>query len=155
MLYPLTVVKARLQLQKQTNAYKSMGDAFKSILRYEGGRALYRGFWVTIPQIGTSFIYTSVYEKLRAVLQYDCGVQSVALISSLAGGSASFCSQLIFIPTDIVAQNLMIYNYADKFVAGNDKRIIELLRTGDQKGTLGLRTVKAIYKVDGFFGFYR
>lgn len=61
---------------------------------------------MTVPQIGTSLIYTTVYEKLRAVLQYDFGIQSVALISSVAGGAASFCSQAIFIPTDIVSQHV-------------------------------------------------
>uniref|UniRef100_A0A7E4W1H7 Mitochondrial carrier protein n=1 Tax=Panagrellus redivivus TaxID=6233 RepID=A0A7E4W1H7_PANRE len=155
VLYPLAVLRARLQLQKQSTVYRSTWHAFTNIAKYEGVRGLYRGFWVTVPQIGTSFIYSTVYEKLRAILQYDYGYHSVAGISSIAGGTASFCSQVIFVPTDIIAQHMMIYNYADKFVTGSDKRILEYLRRTEGQGTLGLRVVKAIYHCDGLPGFYR
>lgn len=154
-LYPLSVLRARMQLQKQTTVYRSTWHAFTNIIKHEGFTGLYRGFWVTVPQIGTSFIYSTVYEKLRAVLQYDYGVQSVPLISCIAGGAAAFCSQVIFVPTDIVAQHMMIYNYADKFVSGNDKAIIDHLRSGQSTGTLGIRTLKAVYRIDGLSGFYR
>jgi solute carrier family 25 protein 44 len=50
---------------------------------------------------------------------------------------------------------MMIYNYADKFISGDDKKIIEHLRSSQSKGTLGLRTIKAVYHVDGLSGFYR
>ncbi|KAH7721953.1 Protein Y43C5B.3 [Aphelenchoides avenae] len=156
MLYPLAVVRSRLQLQKQTTVYRSSWDAFRSIARYEGVRGLYRGFWVTVPQIGASFIYSTIYERSRAFLQYDMGISSVAGISSLAGGAASFCSQAVFLPTDIICQHMMIYNYADKFISGSDRRIIEHLRNDpNPRGTLGWRTVKAVYKNDGLLGFYR
>ena len=42
---------------------------------------------------------------------------------------------------------MMVYNYADRFISGNDKAIIEHLRAGQTTGTLGIRTVKAIYQV--------
>ncbi|PIO52546.1 hypothetical protein TELCIR_26148, partial [Teladorsagia circumcincta] len=81
------------------------------------------GFWVTVPQIGTSFIYTTVYEKLRAVLQQNFGMKSVAGISSISGGAASFASQMIFVPTDIISQFMMVYYKADHFISGNDKAL--------------------------------
>ncbi|CAD5233997.1 unnamed protein product [Bursaphelenchus xylophilus] len=155
LLYPLAVLRARLQLQKQTSVYRNTWHAFTSIAKYEGIRGLYKGFWVTFPQIGTSFIYATVYEKLRAYMLNDLGYDSVSAISSIAGGAASFCSQVIFVPTDVVVQHMMIYNYADKFVGGSDKRIMEYLRAGKGSGFLGLRTVKAVYHYDGFKGFYR
>ncbi|KAK0426698.1 hypothetical protein QR680_009852 [Steinernema hermaphroditum] len=155
-LYPLAVLRSRLQLQKQTTVYRGTFDAFFSIAKHEGARGLYRGFWVTVPQIGTSFIYSTVYEKLRAVLQQDYGWNSVAGISSLAGGAASFCSQVIFVPTDIIAQHMMIYNYAEKFIAStSDQKVLEYLRSGKGSGTLGLRVIKAVYHSDGLAGFYR
>ncbi|WKX91775.1 hypothetical protein Q1695_010087 [Nippostrongylus brasiliensis] len=156
VLYPLAVLRSRLQLQKQHTVYRSTLHAFASISRREGIRGLYRGFWVTVPQIGCSFIYSTVYEKLRAVLNQDYNMRSVAGISSIAGGAASFASQLIFVPTDIVAQYMMVYYRADKFISGNDKAIIEYVR-GEQNTrlTLGMRFLRAIYKVDGLFGFYR
>lgn len=49
----------------------------------------------------------------------------------------------------------MIYNYADKFISGNDKKIIEYVRSDQSKGTLGLRVIRAVYRTDGLIGFYR
>ncbi|KAK6729729.1 hypothetical protein RB195_006654 [Necator americanus] len=156
VLYPLAVLRSRLQLQKQHTVYRNTLEAFVSISKSEGIRGLYRGFWVTVPQIGTSFIYTTVYEKLRAVLNQDLGVNSVAGISSLAGGAASLASQSIFVPTDIIAQYMMVYYKADKFISGNDKAVIEYVRNEkNPRLTLGLRFLRAIYKVDGLKGFYR
>ncbi|XGW19293.1 hypothetical protein V3C99_003265 [Haemonchus contortus] len=155
-LYPLAVLRSRLQLQKQHTVYTSTWDAFVNISRKEGIRGLYRGFWVTVPQIGTSFIYATVYEKLRAVLQQDFGMKSVAGISSISGGAASFASQSIFVPTDIISQYMMVYYKADKFISGNDKAVIEYLRNEkNPRLTLGLRTVRAIYNIDGLKGFFR
>lgn len=42
LLYPMSVVKARLQLQRQNNVYTGMCNAFKSIIKDEGYCALYR-----------------------------------------------------------------------------------------------------------------
>uniref|UniRef100_A0A0K0DA93 Mitochondrial carrier protein n=1 Tax=Angiostrongylus cantonensis TaxID=6313 RepID=A0A0K0DA93_ANGCA len=155
-LYPLTVLRSRLQLQKQHTVYRNTWSAFTSIFKQEGIPGLFRGFWVTIPQVGTSFIYATVYEKLRAVLLNDYGVGSAAGISSISGGAASFSTQIIFVPTDIIAQYMMIYYRADKFISGHDKAIINYVM--DEKNsrlTLGMRFLKAIYKVDGLKGFYR
>ncbi|VDM57252.1 unnamed protein product [Angiostrongylus costaricensis] len=155
-LYPLTVLRSRLQLQKQHTVYRSTWNAFTSIFKQEGIPGLFRGFWVTIPQVGTSFIYATVYEKLRAVLLNDYDVRSAAGISSISGGAASFASQIIFVPTDIIAQYMMIYYRAEKFISGHDKAIISYVM--DEKNsrlTLGMKFLKAIYKVDGLKGFYR
>ncbi|CAJ0592599.1 unnamed protein product [Cylicocyclus nassatus] len=156
MLYPFAVVRSRLQLQKQHAVYKNTFDAFVNISKKEGIRGLFRGFWVTIPQLSTSLIYSTVYEKFRSILNRDFGIYSVAGVSSLAGGAASFCSQSIFVPTDIIAQYMMIYYKADKFVAGSDRRVLNyVLNEKNPRLTLGLRFIRAIYKVDGPRGFYR
>lgn len=155
-LYPLAVLRSRLLLQKQHTVYRSTLEAFISISKKEGFRGLFRGFWVTVPQIGCSFIYSTVYEKLRAVLNHDYNVRSVAGISCVAGGAASFASQIIFVPTDIISQYMMVYYKADKFISGNDRAVIEYLRAEKQtRLTLGLRFIRAIYKIDGLKGFYR
>uniref|UniRef100_A0A914ULW5 Solute carrier family 25 member 44 n=1 Tax=Plectus sambesii TaxID=2011161 RepID=A0A914ULW5_9BILA len=158
MLYPLAVVRSRLQLQKQHTVYRSTWHAFRSIAKHEGFRGLYKGFWVTFPQIGTSLIYTTVYERLRTFLQTDMGYSSVPFISSMAGGAAAMCSQVIFVPTDIIAQHMMIYNYADAFVGSNKSAsVVHYMRSDGllHKRTLGLRVIRAVYKVDGLYGFYR
>ncbi|TKR59920.1 hypothetical protein L596_029527 [Steinernema carpocapsae] len=158
LLYPMSVVKSRLQLQKQNNVYKGMRHAFVHIIKTEGVSALYRGFWMTLPQLSASFIYSSVYERLRDSLQYNVGLTSVAAVSALAGGCASTCTQLIFVPTDIVAQHMMVHNNPKSFIGGaKNAAVIDHLRADglEKKRTLGLRVISAVYKVDGFKGFYR
>lgn len=59
---------------------------------------------MTLPQLSASFIYSSVYEKLRNVLTVRTSIESDQLVSALAGGSASVCTQFIFVPTDIVCK---------------------------------------------------
>lgn len=41
-LYPLTLVKTRLQIQKGTEVYRGTWDAFQKIVKYEGARGLYK-----------------------------------------------------------------------------------------------------------------
>lgn len=157
-LYPMSVVKSRLQLQRQNNMYKGMRHAFVEILRSEGVGALYRGFWMTLPQLSASFLYSSTYERTRDLLQIHLGIHNPSVISALAGGIAAPCAQLVFVPTDIVAQHMMVHNNPEAF-GGSKKNVpvAEEVRRDGLAGrrTLGLRVVRAVYKVDGFSGFYR
>uniref|UniRef100_A0A1I8AUR2 Solute carrier family 25 member 44 n=1 Tax=Steinernema glaseri TaxID=37863 RepID=A0A1I8AUR2_9BILA len=158
LLYPMSVVKSRLQLQKQNNVYRGMRHAFVHIIQHEGAGALYRGFWMTLPQLSASFIYSSVYERLRDVLQCNMGLTSASAVSALAGGAASTCTQLVFVPTDIIAQHMMVHNNPRSFIGGSkNAAVIDQLRADglEKKRTLGLRVIRAVYKVDGFKGFYR
>ncbi|KAI1697400.1 mitochondrial carrier protein [Ditylenchus destructor] len=84
-LYPMQVVKARLQLQQQNKVYRGMTHAFLDIFRKEGFVALYRGFWVSVPQISGTFVYSSVYERLRKELTERAKISSPSLVSPLAG----------------------------------------------------------------------
>lgn len=43
VLYPLVLIKTRLQVQKQNTVYTGSLDAFKKILRTEGFCGLYKG----------------------------------------------------------------------------------------------------------------
>lgn len=158
MLYPMSVVKSRLALQKQNNVYRGMRHAFVHIVKTEGFGALYRGFWVTLPQLSASFIYSTVYEGLRNVLHRSVGIDSPPIVSALAGGAASSCTQLIFVPTDIVAQYMMVYNNPKSFTGGSrNVAVVDMLKADglEKRLTLGLRVIRAVYKVDGFMGFYR
>ncbi|CAJ0955027.1 unnamed protein product, partial [Mesorhabditis belari] len=158
LLYPMSVVKSRLQLQKQDNVYRGMRHAFVEIVRQEGFTALYRGFWMTLPQISASFLYSSTYERMRDLLQVHLDVTNPSLVSALAGAIASPCAQMVFVPTDIVAQHMMVYNQAKKF-AGSSKggAVHDFLQLDglEKRQTLGIRVIRAVYKVDGFRGFYR
>ncbi|CAI2351082.1 unnamed protein product [Caenorhabditis sp. 36 PRJEB53466] len=114
-LYPLAVLRSQLQLQKQNTVYRSTLHAYRDIWRHEGFRGLYRGFWITVPQIGCSFIYSTIFEKY-----------------------------------------MMIYKNKDKLTAGHDKAVIERVTESVKNGKrLGPSVLKALYRTDGFLGFYR
>lgn len=158
LLYPMSVVKSRLQLQKQNTVYRGMRHAFVHILRNEGFTALYRGFWMTFPQLSASFLYSSVYERVRDLLQAHTGASSAPVVSSLAGAVASTSAQLIFVPTDIIAQHMMVHNKPESFIGSpRNAAVINFLRADglEKRWTLGVRVARAVYHVDGFRGFYR
>ena len=64
-LYPLGLVKTRLQVQNKKTFYNGTWDAFKKITRVEGMRGLYRGYWVNslliIPQVSFVFFFIMLY----------------------------------------------------------------------------------------------
>uniref|UniRef100_A0A915C5Z4 Mitochondrial carrier protein n=1 Tax=Parascaris univalens TaxID=6257 RepID=A0A915C5Z4_PARUN len=158
LLYPMSVVKSRLQLQKRNTVYRGMRHAFIHILRNEGFTALYRGFWMTLPQLSASFIYSGAYEKIRELLQAYAGLSSAAFLSALAGAAASATTQLVFVPTDIIAQYMMVHNNPDSFIGSMRNAAVINFMKEDPVGkrlTLGLRVARAVYCVDGFKGFYR
>lgn len=49
----------------------------------------------------------------------------------------------------------MVYFKANNLMAGNDRAVLDRLNAHVDKGSLGIRTVKAIYHCDGIKGFYR
>ncbi|CAI5452849.1 unnamed protein product [Caenorhabditis angaria] len=154
-LYPLSVLRSQLQLQKQNTIYKNTFDAYKDISKREGIRGLYRGFWITVPQIGSSLVYSTVFEKFRSVI-HDNGFKSISAVASISSGCASLATQFIFVPTDIIAQYMMIYKNQDRLTAGHDKQVVELIQKQVKNGrTLGLSVVSAVYKADGISGFFR
>jgi len=68
-LYPLWLIKTRLQAQKGHREYSGIGDAFKKIVRIDGLRGLWRGFSVTaVGFIPAQLAYNFVYEWTRANL---------------------------------------------------------------------------------------
>lgn len=155
-LYPITVVRSRLQLQKQNTVYRSMRHAFFDMFRKEGFTGFYRGFFMALPQTGASFLYSNVYEKARDYIQSHTNIKSAAFLSSLAGVVASTTSQMLFVPTDIVSQHMMIYNNPSVFLGKHDgQAVMNFLKNDKSRLTLGLKVIRAVYRADGIPGFYR
>lgn len=155
-LYPITVVRSRLQLQKQNTIYKNMRHAFVDMFRKEGFTGFYRGFFMALPQTSASFLYSNAYEKARDYIRSHTKIQSAAWLSSLAGVVASTTSQMVFVPTDIVSQLMMIYNNPSAFAGSNNGAgVMGHLKNDRSRLTLGLKVIRAVYRVDGIRGFYR
>lgn len=51
LIYPLTVIKTRIQVQAKTGHYRGTLQTFKQIYRNEGLNGLYRGYAVNACQV--------------------------------------------------------------------------------------------------------
>ncbi|XP_065516204.1 solute carrier family 25 member 44 isoform X1 [Lathamus discolor] len=149
-VYPFTLIRTRLQVQKGKSLYKGTFDAFGKILRTEGTAGLYRGFLVNTFTLISGQCYVTTYELTRKyVSRYT---NNNAVKSLVAGGSASLVAQSITVPIDVVSQHLMMQRKGESM--GRFK-----VRHQDGKGLLVFGQTKdiigQIFKADGFRGFYR
>ncbi|WZZ85447.1 hypothetical protein YC2023_114026 [Brassica napus] len=68
---PIWLVKTRLQLQTplhQTRPYSGLLDAFRTIMKEEGPRALYKGIVPALVLVSHGAIQFTAYEELRKVI---------------------------------------------------------------------------------------
>lgn len=68
MFVPVDVIKERLQVQsnRADNHYKGSIDALKTILKEEGTRGLYKGYFATLSSYGPfSALYFLIYEEVK------------------------------------------------------------------------------------------
>lgn len=149
-VYPFTLIRTRLQVQKGKSLYNGTFDAFVKILRSEGAAGLYRGFLVNTFTLISGQCYVTTYELTR---KYVSRYSSSNTVKSLvAGGSASLVAQSITVPIDVVSQHLMMQRVGESM--GRFR-----IRTADRKQTVMFGMTKEIilqiFKVDGVRGFYR
>ena len=62
LLYPLTLIRTRLQVQAGKSLYTGTFNALQTIIRYEGFLALYKGFWINSFQLFPHVLYITSYE---------------------------------------------------------------------------------------------
>nr|XP_048310553.1 solute carrier family 25 member 44 isoform X4 [Myodes glareolus] len=150
-VYPFTLIRTRLQVQKGKSLYHGTFDAFVKILRADGVAGLYRGFLVNTFTLISGQCYVTTYELTRKfVADYS---QSNTVKSLVAGGSASLVAQSITVPIDVVSQHLMMQRKGEKMgrfqVPGNleGQGLIAFGQTKD--------IIRQILRADGLRGFYR
>ncbi|KAK0087448.1 hypothetical protein PV325_000947 [Microctonus aethiopoides] len=161
-LYPLTVIKTRLQIQRRNHMYTGMIDAYRKIYRMEGFSGLYRGFWISSIQIVSGVFYVSTYEGVRHILSQDSftsGLDS-KLKALIGGGSASLVAQTIVVPFDVLSQHLMVLGVSFKHgkLAVDKMGMNPLglnLTPGMSRAYISGEIIKLIYQRDGVKGFYR
>jgi hypothetical protein len=108
-LYPVSVVKTRMQVASGDAMRRNALATFKNILKVDGVPGLYRGFpTVIIGAVPTRIIFLTALETTKAAslklvepFKLSEPVQA-AFANGLAGLSASTCSQAIFVPIDVV-----------------------------------------------------
>lgn len=154
MLYPVSLIRTRLQLQRQHSIYNGTFDAFVKILKSEGGRGLYKGFWVSNLMVVSQLTYVSTYESVRQMLtRYQ--ISSTKAKSFIAGGCASLMGQTFMVPVDIVAQHLQMLGRSG---VGKMTRLDPLNIPPDaMKTRFGpvQAIVSLVYKRHGLRGFYK
>ena len=159
-LYPLTLVRTRLQVQHRSALYSGTFDAFRKILRSEGVRGFYRGFWVSSFQVVSGICYVSTYEGVRHVLGSSQLVTDTKVRAFLGGGAASVVGQTIIVPFDVISQHLMLMGQQPSSDAGAgaarvNANPLAIKTEGRTKGQIVGDVVRSIYQKDGFRGFYR
>ncbi|XP_059498932.1 solute carrier family 25 member 44-like [Stegostoma tigrinum] len=146
-VYPFTLIRTRLQVQRGKSLYTGTFDAFAKIVRAEGVSGLYRGFLVNTFTLVSGQCYVTTYELTRQyVSRYS---DSNTVKSLIAGGSASLVAQSITVPIDILSQHLMVQGQA----MGRFRETPQ----GRAAGSMGRAkdVVLEILRLDGPRGFYR
>eukprot|EP00123_Amoebidium_parasiticum_P012327 comp21284_c0_seq1/m.29052 comp21284_c0_seq1/g.29052 ORF comp21284_c0_seq1/g.29052 comp21284_c0_seq1/m.29052 type:complete len:310 (-) comp21284_c0_seq1:657-1586(-) len=109
---PIELVKTRLQMQTQTGASRALAgpvDATLKILRGEGTRGLYRGFWATVirevPSYGAYFwCFEFLCQSLQGNTRKRDELGSIELL--LVGGLSGIGAWLTTYPSDVVKTRL-------------------------------------------------
>eukprot|EP01095_Lingulamoeba_sp_RSL-Kostka_P013217 TRINITY_DN5417_c0_g1_i1.p1 TRINITY_DN5417_c0_g1~~TRINITY_DN5417_c0_g1_i1.p1 ORF type:complete len:309 (-),score=55.87 TRINITY_DN5417_c0_g1_i1:36-962(-) len=127
LVYPLILVKTRLQTQAKMAQYSSTTDAFKKIYKMEGMRGFFKGFftlaWSTLP---AQVVYLTTYERVRQHIKNNLTFsekRNIFISNLIGGGIASLCSSCIGVPADVITQKLMIQDgkfFAKQYKGGVD-----------------------------------
>nr|XP_029500342.1 solute carrier family 25 member 44-like [Oncorhynchus nerka]XP_029500343.1 solute carrier family 25 member 44-like [Oncorhynchus nerka] len=152
-VYPATLIRTRLQVQKGKSLYNGTFDAFFKILRAEGVRGLYRGFMVNTFTLISGQAYITTYELVR---KYVSNYSKDNTVKSLvAGGAASLVAQTITVPIDVISQQLMMQGQGKHLTRFRVK--VKTESDGKTKMAFGQtrNMIAQIFAADGFRGFYR
>ncbi|XP_072951340.1 uncharacterized protein [Typha angustifolia] len=144
-LYPVSVIKTRMQVATKDAVQKNAFAAFRNILKVDGIPGLYRGFGtVIVGAIPTRIFFLTSLETTKAAssnlvkpFNFSEPMQA-AIANGIAGMSASLCSQALFVPIDVVSQKLMVQGYS-----------------GHENYNGGLDVARKILKSEGLRGLYR
>ncbi|KAH6617803.1 mitochondrial carrier domain-containing protein [Chaetomium sp. MPI-SDFR-AT-0129] len=140
VMYPLDVVKTRVQLQTGkgagSDAYTGMLDCFQKIIRHEGFSRLYRGITAPIlmeaPKRATKFAANDKWGKFyRDLFGQQTMTQS---LSVLTGASAGATESFVVVPFELVKIRLQ-----DKASAGKYNGMIDVVvKTVRNEGLLAM-----------------
>jgi len=119
-LYPLTLVRTRLQAQASGELYRGTFHAFRTIARYEGASALYKGFVVNSLHLFPHVLYITSYEKIRQ--QTSLLTNNVYLIAFAGGGGASIVAQTLSVPIDVFSQHMQLIGQRGANTSNNNNK---------------------------------
>ncbi|KAL2523004.1 Mitochondrial substrate carrier family protein [Forsythia ovata] len=145
VLYPISVVKTRMQVASHDAVERNAFSVIKGLLKTDGIPGLYRGFGTVITgAIPARIIFLTALEttkvaSFKMVEPFKLSEPTQAAIANgIAGMLGSLCSQAVFVPIDVVSQRLMVQGYS-----------------GHATYNGGMDVARKILKSDGIRGFYR
>lgn len=155
-LYPLTLIRTRLQVQHQTAIYSGTLDAYRQISRTEGYRGLYRGFWISAFQVVSGVCYISTYEMVRHQLEAQ-GVRDTKVKALVGGSAASLVGQTVIVPFDVISQHIMVLGLSQGRHShpGLLASPLAIDVEGKSRAQVTRAIIRTIYQRDGLRGFYR
>jgi solute carrier family 25 protein 44 len=106
LLYPITLVRTRLQVQIQSSIYKGTWHALTTTVHYEGFRALYKGFLVYNCQLIPGLMYITTFEAIRS--HANIVTKNEYLRAGFGGSIASLVAQILACPIDIISQHMQL-----------------------------------------------
>ncbi|XP_013773656.1 solute carrier family 25 member 44-like [Limulus polyphemus] len=156
-LYPFTVIKTRLQIQKHRDVYRGTYDAFKKILHYEGFHGLYKGFWINTIQIVSGVGYIITYEKVRHLLTLYANIEDGRLKGLIGGGCGSLVGQTIITPFDVVSQHMMMLGQksGSGVKSAEAANLLNIDFNQKHRRSVVASIINELYRKDGLKGFYR
>ncbi|RZB71007.1 Solute carrier family 25 member 44 isoform A, partial [Glycine soja] len=144
-LYPVSVVKTRLQVASKDTLERSVFSVVKGLLKTDGIPGLYKGFGTVITgAIPTRIIFLTALEttkvaSFRMVEPFRLSeTNQAAIANGIAGMASSFLAQSLFVPIDVVSQKLMVQGYS-----------------GHAQYSGGLDVARKVLRSDGIRGLYR
>ena len=158
-VYPASLIRTLLQVQRGKSLYTGTLDAFCKILRAEGLRGLYRGFMVSTFTLVSGQAYITTYELVRTYVSHYSPSNTVK--SLVAGGAASLVAQTITVPIDVVSQQLMMQGQGEHLTRFKVRPRAPAAASSSSSRRARLSfgqtrdIVVQICAADGFRGFYR
>lgn len=144
-LYPISVVKTRVQVASKNAVHTTSSKVFRSIIRDDGVRGLYRGFATaatgSVP--GRAMFLATLEISKESTGRLLSGVNlpdatKAAVANSVGGLVSSLISELYYVPLDVVTQRLMVQGLP-----------------GVPKYAGGIHAFRTILRTDGVRGLYR
>lgn len=159
LLYPLTLVRTRLQVQQRNDLYTGTFDAFRKIVKTEGYSGLYKGFFVSALQVVSGVLYVSTYEGVRYILESYKVTNNDKVKAFIGGGCASLVGQTIVVPIDVMSQHMMLLGYTISKTANakhaNFYNPLGIVVQNRSRVQIFRDIARTIYVKDGARGFYR
>ncbi|KAL8471809.1 hypothetical protein ACS0TY_029151 [Phlomoides rotata] len=146
VLYPISVVKTRLQVASPDAVEGNAFSVIKGLMKREGIPGFYKGFGTVITgTIPARIIFSFALEKTKVVAYKMVEPLSLsdltkaAIANGIGGMMGSTCSQVIFVPIDVISQRLMVQGYSGHSTTYSG----------------GLDVARRIIKAHGVRGLYR